>query len=287
VGWVKYLGSRNDWSNEATAFSRAFGGAFLFGTPLLYTMETWWIGEYANLWKLIAFLVLAFVANLALSFLSGFRWKSGRGIRGHLDQAVDAVAVGIVGSIIVLLVLNRLQADDSADAIVGKIVIQAIPLSIGASIAGAIFAPGRSRTLENDHHSTYLSATVNDIGATMIGGFLFGVAIAPTEEVTMLASQLRIGHELALVALSLIVGYVIIFASGFDPQSSYPSTHGPLQHPVTETVVAYVVSLGMAFITLYLFDQIEINQSVFSNLSQVLVLGFPTMVGGAAGRLVV
>lgn len=284
-----YFGSKQHWASEVKAFGRAFGGAFLFGIPLLYTMETWWIGEYADLWKLVLFLGLAFVANLGLAYFAGFKRERTVSASQILDQAIDAVAVGIVGGVIVLLVLNRIQADDPLDSIVGKIIVQAVPLSIGAALAGAVFSPGEDRQGEGmelpDFHDW--KETLNDIGATMIGGTLLCFTIAPTEEVPMLAAQLGFGHELALIGLSLAVGYVIVFVSGFDPQA-YPAKHpGPLQHPLTETTVAYLVSLGIAFLTLYLFDQIELGDPLVATITQVLVLGLPTMVGGAAGRLAV
>lgn len=283
------LGARDEWSSEVTAFARAFGGAFLFGIPLLYTMEMWWIGEYADLWKLAVFLGLAFLANLGLVSLAGFKREHPVRLSGMLDQAIDAVAVGVVGGTVVLFVLNRFRPDDPLDSIVGMIIVQAVPLSIGASLAGAVFIPeaGKDRVGQELPEYHEWTATLNDIGATMIGGTLIGFTIAPTEEVEMLAAELQLGHELALVALTLIVGYVIVFVSGFDPQA-VPAKHpGPLQHPITETTVAYLVSLLVAFVALYLFDQIEFGEPFIATISQVLVLGLPVMVGGAAGRLAV
>jgi uncharacterized membrane protein len=40
-------------------------------------------------------------------------------------------------------------------------------------------------------------------------------------------------------------------------------------------------------VVLYLFDQVATGQPLQSTVEQVLVLGLPTTVGGAAGRLVV
>lgn len=283
------LGSGDVWKSEATAFGRAFGGAFLFGSPFLYTMETWWIGEFADLWKLVLFLGLAFVANFGLVYFAGFKRKQPVGVSQLLDQAIDALAVGIAGSVIVLLVLNRIQPGDPLDSIIGKIIVQAVPLSIGASLADAVFRPREDRLGELAEQPTYheWTLTLNDIGATLIGGTLIGFVIAPTEEVPMLAAELQFGHELALVVLSMAVGYIIVFVSGFDPQA-YPAKHpGPMQNPITETTLAYVISLLVAFLALYLFDRVELGDPLYATITQVLVLGLPTMVGGAAGRLAV
>jgi len=118
-------------------FVRAFCGAFLFGIPLLFTMEMWWIGAYAELWKLLAFL-----ASLGLTCFAGFQKE---GIVGsNVDQATDTLTVGLVGSVIVLLVLNRIHFSGPLDSVVGKIMIEAIPLSIGASVGNAFFSSGRT-----------------------------------------------------------------------------------------------------------------------------------------------
>ncbi len=62
---------------------------------------------------------------------------------------------------------------------------------------------------------------------------------------------------------------------------------GPFQSPLTETVLAYLLSLLVALLALALFDQIEWGDPLGEMVTMVLVLGLPAAVGGAAGRLVV
>ncbi len=121
------------WAQERDDFIRAFSGAYIFGIPLLFTMEMWWIGQYADLWKLLVFLGLAFIANLGLTYAAGFKRRSTFGTT--VNQAVDAVAVGIVAASIMLLLLNQIRLSEPLDSIVGKIVVLTVPLSIGASVA--------------------------------------------------------------------------------------------------------------------------------------------------------
>lgn len=277
------------WIDEAASFGRAFAGAYLFGIPLLFTMEMWWIGTYADLWKLIVFLALTFLANVVLTYLAGFKPRRETSLIASIDESVDTLAVGVVASVIVLLVLNRIAPGDPLDSILGKVIIQAIPLSIGASLANAVFDRHEGRTGEQPPaaESHPWQDALNDLGATIIGGVFIGFSIAPTDEIQLLAASLDIYHEVALVALTLVIGYIIVFTSGFDPESAGPRPTGPFQHPITETVVSYVVSLSVAFWTLYLLDRVDFGDPFPSILSQVLVLGLPTMVGGAAGRLAV
>ena len=87
----------------------------------------------------------------------------------------------------------------------------------------------------------------------------------------------------AVMAFSLIVSYAIVFASEFDQ----PQPPGIFQHPLTETTLAYAVSLIVSFLVLWMFDQIEGGDPLRTMFERTIVLAVPTTVGGAAGRLVV
>lgn len=247
-------------------------------------MEMWWIGEYASRWKLVAFVLVAFLANLGLTYVAGFKRESS--FFATVGQTFDVVAVGIVAATVMLLVLNRIAPDHPLDSIIGMILVQAVPLSIGASVANEVFDSRRnngrqSRSDLPDLHPW--QELVSDVGATAIGGVFVGFSIAPTDEVPMLAAGLDYPHLLALIGFTLLLSYGIVFASGFDRSRA----KGLFQAPFTETALAYVVSLVVAFVALYLLDQIEIDQPLLSIIEQVLVSGVPTTVGGAAGRLVI
>jgi putative integral membrane protein (TIGR02587 family) len=273
------------WQKELDDFVRAFSGAFLFGIPLLFTMEMWWLGEYIAMWKLLLFLLAAFLANVHLAYFAGFKQESA--FHTSVGQAIDAIAVGVVTSIVVLLVLNQLSLGDPPKVIAGKVILQAVPLSIGASVANLLLRPDESREGESGQPGDPLRATLNDIGATIAGGLFLGFAIAPTDEIPMLAAEMKAIHELALIALSLAITYAIVFESGFDPQGPAPGTEGPFSFPITETVFAYLTSLAVAFVLLFLFNHIEGGEPLSTALSQTLVLGLPVSIGGAAGRLVI
>ncbi len=277
-------GDRVGWRQELHDFTRAFSGAYIFGIPLLFTMEMWWIGEHLDRSKLGAFMLLAFAANIGLSWAAGFKREYSFG--SAVLQAVEVVAVGIVAAVIMLFILNRISIHDPIGTILGTVVIQAVPLSIGASVANEVFSNrggnGRQGD-EADPETSPWKALLNDIGATAVGGVFIGMSVAPTEEIPMLAAGLRYAHLMAIVAFSLIVSYAIVFASEFDQ----PQPGGLFQHPLTETTLAYVVSLVVSLVVLWLFDQVESGDPVRSIVEQTIVLAVPTTVGGAAGRLVI
>ena len=279
------------WAKEFDDLARAFSGAFLFGTPLLFTMEMWWIGTYAEMWRLLIFLALALAVNVILSFLSGF--KEGHSWSQAIEEALEAVAVGAIASTLMLLVLGRIAWGDPFDSVLGKIVLQTIPLSIGASAANALLnknsgdkqSEGGASSGQNKQAAKQspLATTLRDLGATIAGGIFIGFSVAPTEEVHMLAIEMQVWNELALIVFTLALTYVIVFESGFSPQNG--DHQGPFQRPFPETALSYVVSLAVAAVALFMFEQLDFGNEPLSDIiSKVLVLGTPTAIGGAAGR---
>jgi len=284
---VPRLALVGSWYEELRGLVRAFSGAFLFGIPLLYTMEMWWLGDVASPTHLALVLGIALVANFGLVTAAGF--KEEKSLFSRIEQTMDAVAVGAVGSAIVLLTLNQLNLDQPPLAILGKIVVQTLPLSIGASLANIVFGGDKGREGDADEGSqmtTWWHALFNDVGATAIGAAFIASNVAPTEEIPMLAARLEYWHLLALIALTIVTGYIIVFASGFDPAAKRDREH-LFQHPATETILSYLVSLAVAFVVLALMKQIGAGDTPSFALTQTLVLGFPAMVGGAAGRIAV
>lgn len=274
------------WYEELRGLVRAFSGALLFGIPLLYTMEMWWIGDAARPGHMALTLGIALVANFALVTAAGF--KEEKALFSRIEQTLDSVAVGTVGSALVLLTLNQLNPDQSGQAMLGKVVVQMLPLSIGASLANILFQGDTAREGDDEgsRMPSWWQALVNDLGATAIGATFIAANVAPTAEIPMLAARMEFWHVLALIILTLFSGYVIVFASGFDPAAKRDREH-LFQHPATETILSYLVSLIVAFGVLALMKQINADQSPSFVLTQTLVLGFPAMVGGAAGRIAV
>jgi putative integral membrane protein (TIGR02587 family) len=272
------------WGRELGDFARAFSGAFLFGIALLFTMEMWWIGTYVELWRLLVLLGFIFAVNFALSHFAGFKE---RGILGETaDQTVDSVAVGTVSSLVVLLVLNRIGSSDPLDAILGQIIVQVVPLSIGASLARFIVSGGgRGGGSAQEQENEPVRSTLKDMATTAAGAAFTAFTIAPTVEIPLLAAELGRLHELALIGLSLVISYMIVFASGFGSQEGDRKDRPLLQRPAPETLLAYVVSLLVALTALYLFARVEIGDPIGQVVSETLVLGLPAAVGGAAGRV--
>jgi putative integral membrane protein (TIGR02587 family) len=160
-----------------------------------------------------------------------------------------------------------------------------LPLSLGAAVANAVFKRGKDRHQADDEGAW--SALFHKIGATAIGAAFVAFSAVPTEEITQIASGLTYGHQLALVALSLLIAHAIVFHSGYHPDQGGDGspTEGRLAH-ATETAAAYVVALTLALVAVLIYNRTGTHAPLPALLTQALVLGLPAAIGGAAGRLV-
>jgi len=277
------------WARELDTFARAFGGAFLFGIPLLYTQETWNIGTYLDAGQLMTMLVVTFAAVLALAHVSGFRSDAGKHrFASDLEQGIEALAVGAVGSLVVLLALGRLGPGDPPDQWIRFVALQTVPLSVGAALGNAFLAEGGGLGGNDQKRPPSAArALATDVGATAFGAFFLAFNIAPTEEVQLLASEASPGHLVALIVLSLVIGYAIVFEAEFLGIGRRRAQTGPFQRPIIETTLSYCVSLAVAAGMLFLLGRMELGDPIRDLVAQTVVLGLPATVGGAAGRLVV
>lgn len=280
-------GATNPWMQQLGDAERALAGGFLFAIPLIYTLEAWDVGADAGPLLLLAFFAVTFMANLTLIRVSGFKEQTTFG--NVAVDALEAMALGILGAFILLVAIDRIGSDTPWQVAAGRILIQSLPISLGVSLSN-LFLRRRDQSRTGDDNGEPQSETqalVTDIGATLIGAVFICYAIAPTDEVEILARDLRPIQILFLVLLSLLTSFAIVFQAEFSNFAGRHAQPGPFQRPITETVLAYVVSLFIAFLLLFLFNQIDTDTDWRTILDQVLVLGFPATIGGAAGRLAV
>jgi putative integral membrane protein (TIGR02587 family) len=256
-------------------------GALIFAVPLIFTMEMWSIGAWLPIWKVLVLVGLALLINIGLDYKAGF--KEDPTLRGAVDQAIEVLAIGAIVGGTMLLILDRISLGDAPATIFRSIALQAIPLSIGASIANSIFAR-QQRDVQDKRaeEEPGVAALLLDIGITLVGGLFISFGIIPTDEVPLLAAELHQTRLLLLILAALIVSYVIVFATQADAGTPEAAYH----RAFPETILSYGVSLFVAGLTLFLLGRLELHDPMAWNLSLVVVLAFPATIGGAAGRLV-
>lgn len=292
---------RGQWSRELDDLVRGLSGGFLFGTPLLYTMEVWWLGSYTEPPRMLVALLTTFVAVLLLNRTAGFRRTGDIRLRDAAMDSVEALAIGLVSSALVLWLLREITLSSPLDVVLGKVIFEAVPFSIGVALAGQFLAkaendeqPGQGNQQQAqaaaapqaDAHPR-INATLADIGATLIGAIMIAFNIAPTDEIPMLAAAVSPPWLLAITAASLLISYGIVFEADFANQQRRRQQQGPFQHPLTETMLSYLVALLAAAFMLWFFQQLSLADPWTMWLSHTLLLGLPATIGGAAGRLAV
>ncbi len=260
----------------------------LFGIPLLYTVEVWWIGSVTHPARLLFVLAVVFFLVLLLNRTSGFRTMKDASIADAAKDSVEAMAIGLIMVTVVLVLIREITIDSPLRQALGKIVYEATPFTIGVALAGQFLR--RGRTPDGDEEGggkSAFEATIADVGATLLGAVFVASAIAPTDEVPLITTAMRAPWILAIVGLSLLVSYAIVFEAGFADQEQRKAQDGYIQHPVTETLFCYLLALLAALAMLWFFQRWEPGDPLDLVLQQTLVLGLPAAIGGAAGRLAV
>jgi putative integral membrane protein (TIGR02587 family) len=269
----------------------------LFGIPLLYTMEVWWIGSIASPRSMLLVLAGAYAVVLVLNRTGGFRATDGGGMVDAAKDAVEALAIGLLSVTAVLVLLREITSATPLREGLGKVVYEAAPFVVGVGLARQFLSKGRTGDDDDDDAGDggsaggstdrSINATFADLGATLLGALFVGFNIAPTDEVPMIASAMSPAWIVAAMAVSLVLSYAIVFEAGFSAQHRRLEQPGVIQHPVTETVVCYLVSLVASALMLLFFQRWSFGDPLVVVLQRTIVLALPATVGGAAGRLVV
>jgi putative integral membrane protein (TIGR02587 family) len=277
---------KNQWSNELSDIIRGASGGFLFGIPLLYTMEVWWIGSSTKPAQMSIAIATTFLVVFLLTRTEGFRKTKDIGWRKAVIDTVEAIAIGIVCAAFILFLLREITLDTPLQEALGKIIFEGLPFALGVALASGFLSGDRYESSDKDSEPM-INPTLADIGATLIGAMIIAFNIAPTDEIPMLAAAISPPWQLAIIAASLLISYGIVFAAGFTYQAKRQQQQGIFQRPLSETVMAYLVSLVASAFMLFFFHKLSFDDPWSVWLGYTLVLGLPATVGGAAGRLAV
>ncbi len=261
----------------AIGLARAFGGALIFSLPMLMTMEMWWLGFYMERLRLALFILLVIPLLVGLSYYAGFEetfsWR---------DDAVDAFvayAVGFVASAVILLLLGILEPGMSLDEIIGKILLQAVPGSIGAMLAQSQL--GGERKEEERPEPGY----GGEIFLMAVGALFIAFNLAPTEEMVLIALKMTEWHAVALALVSLLIMHAFVYALEFRGQAAVPPDTPFWSVFLRFTVVGYAVALLISMYVLWSFGRLE-GTAWEATVMAMIVLGFPAALGAAAARLI-
>jgi len=258
-------------------YTRAVGGGLVIGLPLLYTMEVWFHGFILPWWKLLLLLAITLIIVLAYNSIAGFRRE-----RTYWQLALDSVAtigLGIVVAFVALVVLGRIDANTSLRDAAGKVALESIPIAIGASVAATQLSGGgngQSSGAIGPFHRLLVGAG---------GALLFALNVAPTEEPVMLGIDAEPWLLLLVMGGTLVLTLVLVFYADFGGRRSARG-ESVLDHPISETLTGYAVSLAVCLFLLWSFGRTD-GTSVQAIAGMTVMLAVIAAVGAAIGRLLV
>jgi putative integral membrane protein (TIGR02587 family) len=261
------------------ALARAFGGAIFFSLPLLMTMEMWWLGFYMDRLRLAIFLVLFIPVLVGLSHYAGFEethhWSD------DVRDAFVALFVGFVTAGIVLYLVGILEPGVPLRETVGQITIEAIPASVGAVLAEALFGAEQPDEERKKREAGY----GGELFLMAAGAIFFAFNVAPTEEMMLVAAKTVGWRVVAAALLSLLLMHAFVYAVEFKGRHARPEGVTPWSVFLRFTVVGYAIVLLMSVYVLWTFGRLD-DSSLGFRISATVVLAFPASLGAAAARLV-
>ena len=287
---------KSPWRIELRHLVHDLAGAFLFGMPFLYTMEVWWRGNTAGSPRMLLALALTYIALVVLEHAASARFKSNAPWPRALTESAQALATGLVAAALGLTVIGFLRAEAGLHAVLGRVVMEGLPFSLGVGLADFLLGEkedgghekgGEGPSEEKKRGENMRWRILVRAGATALGATAIALTLAPTQEIPLIASGLSYPHLLGMICASLVISYMIVFASNFVATEGRKEHGGGFDAPLVETIMSYMISLLMAASMLWLYQMLHLSDPPELWASYIIVLGLPASVGGAAGRLAV
>lgn len=276
-------GDRRSAGESAQNLIRATGGGLLIGLPLLFTQELWYHGFVIHPLKILVLLGVAFVVVVGYNVTSGFREDSS--FFEVLVDSVEAMGLGILVALVALFLLGRLDADMSLREVVGKVALEAIPIAFGASLARSQLASDE----DGSDDESEAGRSIGPFGRLFVaagGALLFSLNVAPTEEPVLLGIEAEWWLLLLIMVTSILLTFALVFYADFRGGRPARPGDSAMDHPLSETLAAYAISLGVSLLLFWSFDRTE-GTGLGAIMGMTVVLAFVASMGAAVGRLLV
>jgi putative integral membrane protein (TIGR02587 family) len=262
------------------------GGGLLVGLPLLFTMEVWWHGFLLPSWKILALFVVGFAIVIGYTALTGFRRESTW--TEVIIDSIESMGIAVVLAAVALIVLGRIEGGTSLRDAVGKIALEAIPIAFGASVASGQLSGSGDDAGDQGSPATK-GREVGSFGRLLVaagGALLFALNVAPTEEPMLLGVEAEWWRLLLAMVASYAVTLALVFYADFPGGRPSEPGDSPLDHPLTETLAAYAISLLVALGMLWAFGRTD-GVALPAIIGQTVTLAIVASFGAAAGRLLI
>ncbi|HEX5757902.1 MAG TPA: DUF2391 family protein, partial [Thermoanaerobaculia bacterium] len=238
-------------------------------------MEVWWAGFLASPARLLAYLTVGFLLLLGYNRYLGLRQDSTWG--EVWIEAVEEMGLGIALSAAVLWLLGRIGGAMPLSEVLGKVVVESVPVAIGVAVGTAQLSGGggfgKDRGMADDDDGTGGAGWWSELVLAAGGAILLAANVAPTEEIPVIALEIPPWKTLLLVAVSLGLAAMILHYSDFLG-AEQASAAGGLARGATGVLVAYGVALVSSAFILWFFGRFAGTAPALC-VAQTVVLGVP------------
>ncbi len=286
---------RSPWAEQADDAVRGLASGFLVGTPVVFTVDSWWLGDQVGPLDSLFLLVVGFFLTLGAVNWVGFRQGARRGWE-HLADALEAQALAILALLAIFWVLGQIGPGQPVVSLLGRLAVAATPVAIGVAVANHLMPRDASRSAPDPGDATSLrrtgfldagDRTRVELAAAVAGATFVCLSIVPVDDLSAIATEVPHENLPLVILLSLVVTYSVVFAAGFAGESRRHASTGPLQHPMTETIIAYVAAVVVSGVILWIFGRVGAESTPGEIYAKTILLAFPASMASAAGRLVV
>lgn len=263
-------------------YTRGLAGGMIFSLHILYTMEVWWTGHLAVPLRLLAFIGFIVVMLFGFNRFAGLRRDKNWG-----DVAIDTIeelGIGIVVAAIVLWLLGQIDVGMSSYEIVGKVTVGSLSVAVGVSIGTVEFGDGEKNPDKGiEGYEAADSPLLSDVIAAVCGAFLFSATVAPTQEITLIASETDALRLIGMALVSLVVGVAVLHHTE-ERDVAHHAPGGRIGRLVLGATLTYAAALVVAAILLWLYGRFD-DESLYTIVAATVVLGLVGAFGAAAGRM--
>jgi putative integral membrane protein (TIGR02587 family) len=285
----------HEWSDEIDDAVRGLASGFLIGIPIVFAVDTWWLGDQNGPLASLVLLAVSYVLTLAAVYWIGFHRGLRRGWQ-YFGDALEALALATLSLVAVFWALGQIGDGQTPSIAVGRIAVAIAPVSLGVAVANHLLARDASRAEPDRGDATAMRVawlgqrwrqTAIELAAAVAGALFLCIAIVPVDDLSAIATEAPTRNLPLVVLLSLIVSYSVVFAAGFSGESRRHASQGALQSPFAETLIAYVAAVAVSLAVLWLFGRFDETSTPFEIYTKTVLLAFPASMAAAAGRLAV
>lgn len=265
---------------EVREQGRGVAGALLvLGVALTYTMEAWWLGLQVPAVHLVAYVGVGLALALLVTRTVGFRDEEDDEA-GHSPfwvEFLEVVFQSLLAGYGLLFLLGIVSLSDPASLVVRTGLVHVVPLAFGASLANELLGGDQTDVAER--------AFPGNLAVFAIGAVFVAAPIAPTGEVDVLAARAGWLRLAAVLVVTLLVAYGILYELEFRGQSRRLEGRSRAWL-LAQSCLVYAVAVLVGLALLLATNDLA-NDPVSTWIQQTIVLAFPASIGAGGARVVI